>query len=111
MARAQRVRHIPADAHENDLLGEMGSFEADRHRFSPSLIRLDCRGRSYLTPPQMRIATKPTLLPPLICGKLTRGERDTRPGKMTGEHASGSVGRDHPQALSSFVAHHYHAVS
>jgi hypothetical protein len=37
MARAQRIGHVPADAHENDVLGEMGSFEADRHRRSPSL--------------------------------------------------------------------------
>ena len=36
MARAQRICHIPADSHQNDLWGEMGSFEADRHRRSPS---------------------------------------------------------------------------
>jgi hypothetical protein len=36
MARTQRVRHIPADAHENNLWGEMGTFEIDRHRRSPS---------------------------------------------------------------------------
>src|SRR6266568_6812403 len=36
MARAQRVRHIPADSHENNLWGEMGPFEIDRHRRSPS---------------------------------------------------------------------------
>ena len=36
MARAQRVRHIPADAHENNLWGKMGTFEIDRHRRSPS---------------------------------------------------------------------------
>ena len=36
MARAQRVRHIPADAHQNDLWGEMGPFETDRHRLAPS---------------------------------------------------------------------------
>ena len=36
MARAQRVRHIPADSHENNLWGETGPFEIDRHRRSPS---------------------------------------------------------------------------
>ena len=36
MARAQRVRHIPADTHEHNLWGEMGPFEIDRHRRSPS---------------------------------------------------------------------------
>src|SRR4029077_6337742 len=36
MTRAQRVGHIPTDSHENDLLGEMGPLEADRHRRSPS---------------------------------------------------------------------------
>jgi hypothetical protein len=36
MARAQRVRHIPADPHQNNLWGEMGPFEIDRHRRSPS---------------------------------------------------------------------------
>jgi hypothetical protein len=36
MARAQRVRHIPANPHQNNLWGEMGPFEMDRHRRSPS---------------------------------------------------------------------------
>src|SRR5262249_43897658 len=36
VTRAQRIRHIPADPHENDLRGEMSTFEADRHRRSPS---------------------------------------------------------------------------
>ena len=36
MARAQRVRQVPTNPHENDLWGEMGSFETDRHRRSPS---------------------------------------------------------------------------
>src|SRR5215831_5078568 len=35
VACAQRVRHIPAHPHENDLWGEMGPFEADRHGPSP----------------------------------------------------------------------------
>src|SRR6266852_124864 len=31
MPIAQRVGHIPAHAHENDVLGKMGPLEADRH--------------------------------------------------------------------------------
>src|SRR5215831_1513794 len=31
MARAQRIRYIPADPHQNDLWGEMDPFETDRH--------------------------------------------------------------------------------
>jgi len=37
VARAQRVGHIPPDACQDDLLWEMGTFEAHRHRLSPSL--------------------------------------------------------------------------
>src|SRR5262249_57345555 len=36
VTRAQRIRHIPADPHQNDLRGEMSTFEIDRHRRSPS---------------------------------------------------------------------------
>ena len=36
MARAQRVRYIPADTHENDVWWAMSPFEIDRHRRSPS---------------------------------------------------------------------------
>jgi hypothetical protein len=36
VARAQRIRHIPADPHQNDLWGEMRPFEIDRHRLAPS---------------------------------------------------------------------------
>src|SRR5215510_3661535 len=35
MTRAQRVRHIPTDTHENDVLREMGPFATDRHRLAP----------------------------------------------------------------------------
>src|SRR5262245_51614864 len=45
MARAQRVRHIPAHPHENNLWGEMGPFETDRHRRSPSGCTVAQRGR------------------------------------------------------------------
>ena len=36
MARAQRIGQIPADPQQHDLWGEMGPFETDRHRRSPS---------------------------------------------------------------------------
>jgi len=36
MARAQWIRHRPADAHENDVWWEMRPFETDRHRRAPS---------------------------------------------------------------------------
>src|SRR5262249_9795392 len=35
MACAQRICHMPAHTHENDLWGEMGPFETDRHRRLP----------------------------------------------------------------------------
>ena len=38
MARAQGVRHIPANPHENDVLREMSALEAD-HPCSPSLVQ------------------------------------------------------------------------
>jgi hypothetical protein len=44
MARAQRVRHIPADPHQNNLWGEMGPFEIGRHRRSPSGCAVTQRG-------------------------------------------------------------------
>ena len=34
MARAQRVGHIPADSHEDNLFGEMGTFELGPKVFS-----------------------------------------------------------------------------
>jgi hypothetical protein len=40
MARAQRIRHIPADTRQNDFLGEMGPLEAHGHQSSPSLSSL-----------------------------------------------------------------------
>ena len=55
MARAQWVGHIPTDTHENDVLGEMGSFEAHRHRLSPSCCILGHRGTSYPKATQMKI--------------------------------------------------------
>jgi hypothetical protein len=60
MARAQRLRDIPANTRQNDFLWEMGSLEAHSHQSSPSLITLDNGGRSYLKWPQMKIATEPT---------------------------------------------------
>ncbi len=53
-ARTEGIGHVPADAHENDLLGEMGTFEAHRHGRSPSLFTLSHSGRAYLKSPQMK---------------------------------------------------------
>src|SRR5262249_16428087 len=47
MARAQRVRHIPADPHQNNLWGEMGTFEIDRHP-SLSLMIHGCSERRMI---------------------------------------------------------------
>ena len=35
VARAERVRDIPVHTHQDNLLGEMGPFETDRHRRAP----------------------------------------------------------------------------
>src|SRR5262245_52888282 len=47
IARAQRVRHIPADPHQNNLWGEMGTFEIDRHP-SLSLMIHGCSERRMI---------------------------------------------------------------
>src|SRR5437870_13872834 len=39
MARAQGIRHVPADAHKTNVLRKMGPFEADRHPSSPPAYR------------------------------------------------------------------------
>src|SRR5262245_33295176 len=44
MARAQRIRHIPADSHQNDLWGEMRSFETHRHVSLPHAVLLVMEG-------------------------------------------------------------------
>ena len=36
VTRAQRVRDIPTDPHQNDLCGKMRPGETDCHRLSPS---------------------------------------------------------------------------
>jgi hypothetical protein len=59
MARAQRIRHIPADACQNNILWKVGSLEAHGHGLSPSVFTLSHQGRSYLKWPQMKIATEP----------------------------------------------------
>jgi hypothetical protein len=48
MARAQRIRHIPADACQNNILWKVGSLEAHGHGLSPSVFTLSHKGRSYL---------------------------------------------------------------
>jgi hypothetical protein len=59
VVRAQRVRDIPADACQNNILWNMGSLEAHGHRLSPSVFTLSHKGRSYLKRPHMKIATEP----------------------------------------------------
>jgi hypothetical protein len=44
MARAQWIRHIPADSHQNNLWGEMRSFETDRHVSLPHVVPLVMEG-------------------------------------------------------------------
>src|SRR5712691_3453608 len=58
MTRAQRVGHIPADSHDNDILWEMGPLEADRHRRSPSLGTVGHREKPYHKSPQMKICDR-----------------------------------------------------
>src|SRR5215831_21409175 len=48
MPVAQGIGHVPPHPHENDVLWEMGSLEADRHHRSPSLLTMANRRRSYL---------------------------------------------------------------
>ena len=67
MARAQRIRHIPADAHQNDLWGEMRSLKTDCHRRSPSSITVGHRGRSYCKSTQMKICDQ-TVTPAMATG-------------------------------------------
>jgi hypothetical protein len=59
VAIAQRIRHIPAHAHEHDVLRKMGPFEAYRHLSSLLSIALEHGERSYLRWPSRRIATEP----------------------------------------------------
>src|SRR2546427_7642801 len=68
MPRAQRGGDIPADSHENDVWGEMRTFEADRHRLSPSCVILGSRGRSYPKSTQMKICNRTELSSPRVRG-------------------------------------------
>src|SRR5262249_17109071 len=61
MARAQRIRHIPADPHHNDLWGEMRPFETDSHRRAPSRGTVGQRARSYCIWPQRQTCDKTDL--------------------------------------------------
>src|SRR5947208_2942404 len=71
MPIAQRVGDIPAHAHAKDVLGNMGPFEADRHRRSPSLCTWRHRGRAYPKSTHMKFATK---LPCPQGGDITKNE-------------------------------------
>src|SRR6266849_3257179 len=55
MPITQGIRHIPAYAHQNDIVWEMGPLKADRHRRSPSLCTLSHCGRAYPKSTQMKI--------------------------------------------------------
>src|SRR5438874_5488726 len=55
VACAQRVRHIPAHPHENDLWGEMGTLKTDCHHRSPLSITVGHRERSYRKSPHLKI--------------------------------------------------------
>jgi hypothetical protein len=46
MARTQGISHVPSNARQNDLLREMGPFEA-HHALFPPLFTVDNRGRAY----------------------------------------------------------------
>jgi hypothetical protein len=59
VARARWIRHIPADACQNNILWKVGSLEAHGHGLSPSVFTLNHQGRSSLKWPQMNIATEP----------------------------------------------------
>src|SRR5262249_45445296 len=61
MARTQRIRHIPADAGQSNLLWKVGSLEAHSHGLSPSVFTLSHQGRSYLKWSHMKIATEPEI--------------------------------------------------
>src|SRR5437870_5389176 len=87
MACAQRIRHVPPHAHENNLLREMGTLEAHRHRRSPSLCTIGYRERAYPKSPRMKIATEPSRL--LHCGQACGG------GSTDAAHRQPS----HPPAL------------
>src|SRR5262249_7483495 len=63
MASTQRIRHIPADSHQNSLWGEMRSFEADRHVSLPHVVPLVMEGDHTANGLKGKLATKPTIAP------------------------------------------------
>jgi hypothetical protein len=68
MPITQGIRHIPPYTHQNNILWEMGTLEAHRHRLSPSLATTDHGGRSYRKSPQMKTCDR------------TENLQDLRPG-------------------------------
>ncbi len=48
VSRAQWVREIPSDAHQNDRWWKMRALETHRHRLVPSSMIVAGGGRSYL---------------------------------------------------------------
>jgi hypothetical protein len=59
MACAQGIRHIPADSHQNNLWGEMRSFETDRHVSLPHVVPLVMEGDHTANGLKGKLATKP----------------------------------------------------
>ena len=65
MARAQWIRHIPANSHQNDLWGEMRSFETDRHVSLPHVVPLVMERDHTAKGLKEKLATKRFMLQPV----------------------------------------------
>src|SRR5215510_15605898 len=63
MACAQGIRHIPADSHQNNLWGEMRSFETDRHVSLPHVVPLVMEGEHTANGLKGKLVTKPKVKP------------------------------------------------
>src|SRR5262245_41009651 len=59
VARAQWIRYIPANSHQNDLWGEMRSFETDRHVSLPHVVPLVMERDHTAKGLKEKLATKP----------------------------------------------------
>lgn len=63
VARAERVRQVSADSHQNDFFGKIGSLKTDRHRHVPSCCTVKCFKEKYdkafvsvcVIPPALRV--------------------------------------------------------
>src|SRR6266849_7102603 len=101
MARTEEIGHVPADAQEHDLLGDMGTFEAHRPDRSPSLFILRYSGRSYRKSPPMKTCDRTGICyTAQMCRKAREKDDDPLPlSSPTGvrplpqERAGGTWGR------------------